>query len=91
MLRSLKILTICLIMMSGSGCSLFKERIIQPLCLPDRPTLINLSNEEKYDLYLANATALEALSINDTTLKNHIETIEEVVREHNKQFKAQCP
>ena len=78
-------------MILGSGCSLFKHSIIQPLCLPERPQLVEVTNEQKYQLYLAEPTALEALAVKDLRLKSHIETLEEITEIHNKQFEAKCP
>lgn len=88
--RLLKILTISLIMMVGSGCA--TKPLYQPFCISsdDRPVLEDVSNQEKFDLHLANPEALEKLAINDARLKNHIETIEAAASEHNKQFKAKC-
>jgi hypothetical protein len=75
-------------MMVGSGCA---TSIVEPLCLPSRPTLINVTNMEKYELYLVNPTTVESLALNDERLKNHIETIEAITEAHNEQFKASCP
>jgi len=88
MQQNLLILTICLIMTIGSGCA---AHVAEPLCLPQRPTLINLTNDEKFQLWTANPVALEALAINDQRLKTHIETIEEITEAHNEQFEAKCP
>lgn len=90
MRQSLLILTICSMMTIGSGCSLFKDRISEPLCLPSRPVVPNISNEEKFDLWSANPTALEGLALRELRLKTHIETIEQITKEHNRQFKASC-
>lgn len=87
MQQSLLILTACSIMMIGSGCA---AHIGEPMCLPARPSLINITNEEKFELYVVNPTTVEALAINDRRLKTYIETVEAITVAHNKQFKAQC-
>ena len=74
-------------MIIGSGCA---TTIAEPLCLPARPVLPSVSNEEKFELHLVNAETLEKLAIRELRLKNHIETIEGITVEHNKQFKAEC-
>lgn len=83
----MKILMISLIMMIGSGCSAL---VAEPLCLPSRPTLINLDNDQKLALVRADREAVEALAINDARLKNHIESIEDITEAHNGQFRAKC-
>ena len=84
MKKTLRVLTILLIVTAGSGCSLFKDRVREPLCLPTRPVLMDISIEEQQAI---NEETLEKIGINDLRLKVHIKTIEE---EHNKQFKAEC-
>lgn len=87
----ISILTICLITLIGStGCSLFKDNLILPFCVPERPELYSLSTEEKTDIWFANPDAVTKLAVNETRLKNHVETIEEIAEEHNKQFKVEC-
>lgn len=84
----IRFLTILLIVTIGSsGCSVFKDRVREPLCLPARPTLIDLSIEEA--LAIEPGTR-EKVAINDTRLKSHIKTIEEITEVHNTQFKAKC-
>ena len=87
MLKILKILMISLTTMVGSGCA---NNIVSPMCLPDRPELINISNDDKFAMFEASPSGLEALALNDDKLKLHIETIEDIAVEHNKQFKAEC-
>jgi hypothetical protein len=41
-------------------------------------------------MWSTNKEVWTKVAINDTRLKNHISTIEEVTEEHNKQFKAGC-
>ena len=87
MLKNLKILTVFSIMMIGSGCA---THVASPFCPPDRPELIDISNQEKFDMYNAAPSALEALALNDERLKSHIRLLEAIAVEHNKQFKAEC-
>lgn len=87
MKKNLKVLTILLIVTTGSGCSIFKDRIREPLCLPSRPVLLDLSIEEQRAM---EPDTLEKVAINDQRLKSHIKTIERITEEHNKQFKAEC-
>lgn len=85
--KTLRVLTILLIVTIGSGCSLFKDRIREPLCLPSRPVLEDLTILEQR---MMNPDTLEKVAINDVRLKTHIKTIEEITAEHNTQFKAKC-
>lgn len=90
-MRTLKGLTILVILMIGtSGCSLFKDRVREPLCLPSRPVLEEISREEQIEVWSVNKDTWMKVAINDERLKNHIKTIEGITEAHNKQFKAQC-
>lgn len=82
-----RLLTILLIVTTGSGCSIFKDRVREPLCLPSRPVLVDITVEEQRAM---NPATLEKVAINDIRLKTHIKTIEEITEAHNEQFKAQC-
>jgi hypothetical protein len=90
-MRTLKGLTILLIVTIGiSGCSLFKDRVREPLCLPARPVLDDISREEQIEMWSVNRDVWTKVAINDTRLKTHISTIEEITEAHNGQFKATC-
>ena len=88
-MRSLQVLTISLILISGlsSGCAIRKGDYITPLCLPDRPQTYSLSVAEQLAI---DSYALEKISLSDANLKDHIETIELITEVHNEQFKAKC-
>jgi hypothetical protein len=70
--------------MTGSGCA---SNVAEPLCLPARPVLYDITVEEQE---LINDDTLEKIAINDARLKSYIQTFERITREHNRQFKAQC-
>jgi hypothetical protein len=86
MLKSLKILMIFSIV-GISGCA---ATLPSPFCPPDRPEIITISNDDKFAMYEAAPSALEALAINQERLQVHIETIEEAAEAHNEQFTAEC-
>lgn len=86
-MRTLQVLTILLIVTTSSGCSILKDRVLEPLCLPSRPLLYDLTIEEQAAM---DRDTLEKVAINDARLKSHIKTIEGITEEHNKQFKALC-
>lgn len=86
-MNTLRVLTILLIVTTGSGCSLLKDRVREPLCLPTRPMLYDLSIEEQREIP---EDTLEKVAINDARLKSHIKTIEGITEAHNQQFKAKC-
>lgn len=88
MLKILRILTICSMIAIGSGCA--ANDLVEPICLPDRPELPTVSNEEKIELWSVNSETVQKLAIREARLKNHIETIEELADAHNQQFKAAC-
>lgn len=90
MSKTLKVLTTLLIVTTISGCGLFKDRVREPLCLPARPVLEDISVQEQVDLFSVNRDAMLKVATNDARLKNHIQTIEEITEAHNEQFKAKC-
>lgn len=90
MSKTLKVLTTLLIVTTISGCSVFKDRVREPLCLPARPVLEDISGEEQAELFSVNRDAMVRIASNDIRLKNHIKTIEEITEAHNEQFKAKC-
>ena len=83
-MKSLKALTILLILISISGCA---NRLVQPLCLPDRPVNVDLSIEQQAAI---EADTLEIIGNNDDRLKTWIVTVERITDAHNDQFKAEC-
>ena len=83
----MKVLTTLLIAMTFSGCSLFKDNLIEPLCLPSRPVLEDISIDEQRSI---ERTTLRKLATNDAKLKSHINTIERITGVHNEQFKVNC-
>lgn len=90
-MRTLKVLTTLVIVTTGiSGCGLFKDRIREPLCLPARPVLEDISREEQIEMWSVNRDTWTKVAINDTRLKSHIKAIEEITEAHNGQFKAEC-
>ena len=90
MIKTLKVLTICLILTISSGCSLFKDRLIEPLCLPDRPELESISIEEQTSIKHISPDLLRRVGENDLKLKSYIRTVDAVVSVHNEQFKVKC-
>ena len=86
----MKVLTTLLIAMTISGCSLLKNNLVEPLCLPSRPVLSDISIEQQRRLKEADNEGFANISVNDLLLKHHISTIEGIVDVHNNQFKAQC-
>ena len=87
MTKNLKALTILLIVTTFSGCSLFNNALVEPLCLPERPVLEDLSINEQSRIP---SEILGKVGGNDLALKGHLVTIERIVETHNEQFKAQC-
>ncbi len=85
--QTLKVLTILLILISGSGCAIKKGDYIEPLCLPDRPVTYSLSLAEQQAIH---SDSLEKIGLSDANLKGHIEVIERITEVHNQQFKAKC-
>ena len=84
----MKVLIPLLILTIGtSGCSLFKERLIDPLCLPERPSLESISIEEQRAM---DRETLRKVAENDVKLKSWIVKAERSADAHNQQFKAKC-
>jgi hypothetical protein len=84
------VLTTLLIATTISGCSLFKDNLVEPLCLPSRPVLQDVSIEQQRTLKDADSEAFSIVATNDLLLKQHIVTIEAITDVHNNQFKAKC-
>jgi len=81
----LKGLIILTTLMISSGC--VSNNVIEPLCLPNRPTLEPITTVEQM---LINAQTLRKIADNDLKLKSYVRTAERLAEEHNKQFKAKC-
>ena len=86
----MRVLTISLIVMISSGCSFFKNDLVEPLCLPLRPILEDISVEQQRKLKAADEAAFTSVVLNDISLKAHIVVIETIVGVHNEQFTASC-
>ena len=67
------------------GCSTTPPQI--PLCLPDRPELVSVSIEDQRALHSASPEGLSRLALNDTRLKAHLSTIEEIVDAYNRELR----
>lgn len=82
----MKVLKIfCILMMIGlSGCA---NNLVEPLCLPARPTLQPITVVEQVAMQ---PDTLAKVGDNDQLLKSHIVTIERITEAHNEQFKATC-
>lgn len=82
-----RLILLATLMTIGSGCTLLKDPIREPLCLPNRPYLLPITVEEQIEI---NPQVLDKIATNDVRLKSHIKMIEDITIEHNKQFRAQC-
>ena len=80
----MKVLTIFLIATITSGCA---NTLVEPLCLPERPVLQDISIEEQIEI---NPHTLLKVAENDLKLKSHVRRIERITEAHNEQFKAKC-
>lgn len=88
MIKTLKVLAILATLTIISGCSLFQSKdFTEPLCLPDRPVLEEITLDEQR---LIERETLRKLGENDAKLKAYIRTAEELAAEHNTQFKVKC-
>ena len=90
MTRLLALTTLAILTIGISGCSIWKDRVREPLCLPDRPYLEAISVEEQREMWAVNKDTWTKVAINDERLKSHIKTIEGITAAHNEQFKARC-
>ena len=83
-MKTLKVLTILLILTTTSGCA---TSYVNPLCLPSRPALENITIEEQIEIQ---PSTLIKIAENDSKLKEWVVTTERITRIHNEQFKATC-
>ena len=83
-MKTLKVLTILLILTTTSGCA---NHFINPLCLPHRPTLESVSIEEQIEIQ---PSTLIKIAENDSKLKQWVVSVERITSIHNEQFKATC-
>lgn len=82
-----RLILLAILMTIGSGCTLLKDPIREPLCLPSRPYLDPITYAEQLEI---RQELRDKIATNDVKLKSHIRMIEEITIEHNKQFRAQC-
>lgn len=83
------LITLLIVTTIGSGCAT-KEKFIEPLCLPDRPIMVDMSVEHQREFKEWNAYLFTVVVVNDELLKRHIATVEKVVVAHNEQFESEC-
>jgi hypothetical protein len=88
--KILKVLTILTTLTISSGCSLFKEDLIEPLCLERRPLLQPVSVPDQRLMKVASEEGFATMALNDRALKDWIVVTERTVEVHNEQFKAKC-
>ncbi len=90
-MKSLKVLTTLLILTTFSGCSLFKEKLVEPLCLPSNPILESITVEEQLGIFDgAGEETLRKIAENDSKLKSWITTTKRITEAHNEQFESKC-
>ena len=90
-MKNLQVLTILTILTTTSGCSLFKNNLVEPLCLPDRPILEVISIEEQRAIKdQVGKDTLRKVGTNDQALKAWVSTVERLAEVHNEQFKSKC-
>ncbi len=89
-MKSLKVLVILLIVTTGSGCSLFKDKIREPFCLSERPVLEDITVEEQRAVHELDPDLWRRFSLNDRKLKDYIVLTERQAGAHNEQFRAEC-
>lgn len=90
MTRLLALTTLAILTIGTSGCSIWKDRVREPLCLPERPYLEAITFEEQHQMWDVNKDTWTKVAINDERLKSYIKTIEGITAAHNEQFKARC-
>lgn len=89
-MKSIKVLiTLLIVTTIGSGCAT-QEKFIEPLCLPNRPVMVDMSIEDQRAFKTWDEALFTDVVVNDLLLKRHIATVEGVVGAHNKQFEAEC-
>lgn len=89
-MKILKVLTILTTLTITSGCSLWKNNLVEPLCLPERPVLETVSIEDQRSMKNASQKGFSQLGRNDLALKDWVVVVEKITAAHNEQFKAQC-
>ena len=90
MMKTLKVLTILLIVTTSSGCSLFRTTPYAPLCLDRDVTLQDLTIEEQRAIRDINPDLLVKIATNDVKLKSVITKYEELAEAHNRIYGTEC-
>ena len=86
----MKVLITLLIATTISSCSFSKGNFIEPLCLPTRPLLEDISIVDQRLMKGATEEGFTVMVTNDIKLKSYVSTIEKITVVHNEQFKAKC-
>lgn len=81
----MKALAILLVLTITSGCA---NNLIDPLCLPSRPTLQPITVVEQAEVPPG---TLAKVADNDLLLKSWVVQVERITEAHNEQFKSSCP
>jgi hypothetical protein len=76
--------------MTISGCGLFRNNLVEPLCLEARPLLQDVTIADQRLMKEASEQGFEIVVLNDRALKDWIVGTEKIVEAHNEQFKATC-
>lgn len=90
MIKTLKGLTILLILiLICSGCA-GTPTYYQPFCLEEGPLLEDITVEEQKQIRRISADLLRRVGENDMKQKLYIKEIGQLAEAHNGQFKTQC-
>ena len=90
-MKSLKgLITLAIVILIGSGCAT-TETFVEPLCIPSRPVLVNMTVVDQRAFRAWNEDLYTDVALNDLLLKRYAATIEGLVTIHNGQFEASCP
>lgn len=90
-MRNLRgLITLLIVTAIGSGCAT-TETFIEPVCLPSRPVLVNMTIVDQTAFRAWNEQLYTDVAVNDLLLKRYAATVEGLVTIHNGQFEASCP